>query len=58
MGGRKQLVSLVVLCSPAAGRVMGFADVLDIGRPMAMKTLAGEAAIGQREHVTPRNGEK
>ena len=47
-----------LLCSTAEGQVTGFANVLDIGGPMVMKTLAGEAVIGQSEHVTPRNGGK
>ena len=42
----------------ARGRVTDFADVLDIGSSVVMKTLAGEAVIGQSEHVTTRNGRK
>ena len=51
---------IVVLSSTAVSRVPGFADVLDIGSPAAMKTLAGpgEAVIGQLEHVTPQSGRK
>ena len=30
-----------------------FCHVLDISGPTAMKTLAGEAVIGQNEHMTP-----
>ena len=56
VGGRKQLI--VVLSSTAAGRVLGFADVLVIGGPVAMRTLTGEAVIGQLEHVTTRSGRK
>ena len=56
MGGRNQLIQ--VLCSTAMGRVMGFADVLAIGGPVGVKTRAGEPVIGQREHVTTRNGGK
>ena len=53
---RKQLIA--VLSSTATDRVPGFADVLVIGGTAAMKTLAGEAVIGQLEHVTPRSGGK
>ena len=56
MGARKQLI--VVLSSTAAGRVPGFANVFVIGGPAAMRTLVGEAVIGQLEHMTPRNDGK
>ena len=47
-----------MLCSTATGKVMGFADVLDIGGPVMMKTLAGDPVIGQSEHMTTQNGGK
>ena len=47
-----------MICSTATGRVTGNADVLDIGGPVGVKTGAGEPVIGQREHVTTRNGGK
>ena len=40
------------------GRMMGFADVLAIGGPIGVGTRAGTPVIGQREHVTTRNGRK
>ena len=47
-----------VLCSKAMGRVKGIANVLAIGGPVGVKTQAGMTVIGQREHVTTRNGGK
>ena len=50
VGGRKQLIA--VFSPTATGRVLGFCRCFGHRRPCGNATLAGEAAISQREDVT------